>query len=123
MASSNNTLAVGEQKFSRFYLRELLNSGGMSEIWLAVDGRNKPFALRVLKRELRFNFTARRRFLRGCEILSKLTESDHVVGYVEHGRAEGTCYLVMDYVEAENLKELYGRQDPLLTENVAQILD
>jgi serine/threonine-protein kinase len=28
----------------------------------------------------------------------------------------------MDYVEAENLKELYGRQDPLLTENVAQIL-
>jgi serine/threonine-protein kinase len=122
MANSNNTLAVGEQKFSRFYLRELLNSGGMSEIWLAVDGRNKPFALRVLKRDLRFNFTARRRFLRGCEILSKLTESEHIVGYVEHGRAEGTCYLVMDYVEAENLKELYGRQDPLLTENVAQIL-
>jgi len=122
MAYSINTSVTGEAKFGRFYLRELLNSGGMSEIWLVVDGRNRPFALRKLKRELRFNFTARRRFMRGCEVLSKLTESEHIVGYVEHGRAEGTCYLVMDYVEAENLKELYGRQDPLLTEHVAQIL-
>jgi eukaryotic-like serine/threonine-protein kinase len=31
-------------------------------------------------------------------------------------------YLVMDYVEAANLKELYVRHDPLLLENVAQIL-
>lgn len=117
-----NTIVTGEQKFGQYYLRELLNSGGMSEIWLVADGRNRPYALRKLKSELRFNFTARRRFMRGCEILSKLTASEHVVGYVDHGKAEGTCYLVMDYVEAENLKELYARQDPLLSENAAQIL-
>jgi len=120
-ASTTNEL-TGQEKFGRFYLRERLNSGGMSDIWLVADGRGKPFALRKLKHELRFNFTARRRFMRGCEILSQLTESDYIVGYVEHGKAEGTCYLLMDYVEAENLKELYARQDPLLTENVAQIL-
>jgi serine/threonine-protein kinase len=114
--------APGQTKFGRFHLRELLNQGGMSEIWLVGDERGKPYALRRLKRELRFNFTARRRFMRGCEILSHLTESDHIVGYVEHGKAEGTCYLLMDYVEAENLKELYARQDSVLTENVAQIL-
>src|ERR1017187_935921 len=28
----------------------------------------------------------------------------------------------MDYVEASNLKELFARHDPVLTENVAQIL-
>ena len=117
-----NQDGTGQQQFGRFYLREMLNSGGMSEIWLVTDGRNKPFALRMLKRELRFNFTARRRFMKGCEILAKLADSEHIVGYVEHGRAEGTCFLLMDYVEAENLKELYARQDPLLTENVAQIL-
>ena len=122
MAKILNTDAPQPEKFGRFYLRELLNRGGMSEIWLASDSRNKPYALRLLKRDLRFNFFARRRFLRGCEILSKLTESDYIVGYVEHGKAEGTCYLAMDYVEAENLKELYARQDPLLAENVAQIL-
>ena len=118
----NPDIGAAQQQFGRFYLRELLNSGGMSEIWLASDGHSRPFALRLLKRELRFNFTARRRFQRGCEILSKLTESEHIVGYVEHGKAEGTCYLLMDYVEAENLKILHARQDPLLAENVAQIL-
>jgi eukaryotic-like serine/threonine-protein kinase len=111
-----------QEKFGRFYLRELLNSGGMSEIWLASDKNNRPCALRKLKKELRFNFSARRRFLWGCEVLSKLTESDYIVGYVEHGKAEGTCYLVMDYVEAENLKILHARQDEVLTENLAQIL-
>ena len=113
---------VGQEQFGRFYLQELLNSGGMAEIWLVTDGRGKPYALRKLKKELRFNFTERRRFVRGCEVLSQMNESDHIVGYVEHGKINGTLYMVMDYVEAANLKELYARQDPVLTENVAQIL-
>jgi serine/threonine-protein kinase len=41
---------------------------------------------------------------------------------VEHGKIKGQLYLLMEYVEAENLKELYGRHDPVLLENVAQIL-
>jgi len=94
----------------------------MAEIWVATDGRGKPYALRKLKKELRFNLLARRRFLRGCEVLSKINESDYIVGYVEHGRQNGTLYLLMDYVEATNLKELFARHDPVLTENVAQIL-
>jgi len=114
--------SVQPERFGRFYLQELLNSGGMADIWFVMDGNNKPFALRKLKREFRFNFTARRNFVRGCEILSKLNESDFIVGYVEHGKIEGLHYMLMDYVEAANLKELYARQDPILTENVAQIL-
>jgi len=111
-----------QARIGRFYLQELLNSGGMAEIWLATDSRSKAYALRMLKSRYRFNLLARRRFLRGCNILSKMNESEYVVGYVEHGRANGTLYMVMDYVEAANLKELFARQDPLLTENVAQIL-
>ncbi len=119
MASSLPAGEVGSsEKFGRFYLRELISSGGMADIWLVSDGRGKSYALRRLKRELRFNFTARRRFSRGNKILASLTESDHIVGYVEHG----SDYLLMDYLEAENLKELFARHDPVLTENVAQIL-
>ena len=105
------------EKFGRFYLRELLNSGGMADIWLVSDERRKNYALRRLKMELRFSFTARRRFARGNKILEQLAGSDHIVGYVEHG----SDYLLMDYVEAENLKLLLARHDPVLTENVAQI--
>jgi len=125
MASSlQNTTEAGvvQEQFGRFYTQELLNSGGMAEIWLVTDSRGKAYALRKLKSGLRFNLLARRRFLRGCEVLSKINESDYVVGYVEHGRQNGTLYLVMDYVEASNLKELFAQHDPVLTENVAQIL-
>jgi serine/threonine-protein kinase len=117
--------AVGakqEKVAGKFYLQELINSGGMAEIWLVTDGRGKAYALRKLKRELRFNLLARRRFLRGCEVLSKMNESEFIVGYVEHGKSDGIHYMVMDYVEASNLKELFARHDPVLAENVAQIL-
>ncbi|MGH7951607.1 MAG: serine/threonine protein kinase [Limisphaerales bacterium] len=111
-----------QERFGRFYLQELLNRGGMADIWFVTDGRGKPYALRKLKKELRFNFLARRRFLRGCEVLSKLNDCDFIISYVEHGKADGSLYLLMDYVEASSLKELFARHDPILTENVAQIL-
>ncbi|HVU27417.1 MAG TPA: serine/threonine-protein kinase [Verrucomicrobiae bacterium] len=119
---SEGVAEAGQQQFGRFYLQELLNSGGMADIWFVTDGRGRPYALRKLKGELKYNFLARRRFARGCEVLSQMNQSDFIVGYVEHGKAEGTPYLLMDYVEASNLKELFARQDPVLTENVAQIL-
>lgn len=112
----------GQAKFGRFYLQELLNNGGMADIWLVTDERHKPYALRKLRDNLRFNFLARRRFMHGCRVLSQLNESDFIVGYVEHGKVNGIPYLLMDYVEAENLKQLFARYDPVLVENVAQIL-
>jgi serine/threonine-protein kinase len=108
--------------FGRFYLQEIINSGGMADIWLATDERQKPYALRRMHQRLRFNFLARRRFIRGAEILAKIGDHDRIVGYVEHGKIAGQLYLLMDYVEASNLKELYAQHDPVLLENVAQIL-
>ena len=108
--------------FGRFYLQELINSGGMAYIWLATDERQKPYALRRMHERLRFNLLARRRFVRGAEILSKIGDHDCIIGYVEHGKIKGNLYLLMDYVEASNLKELYSEHDPVLLENVAQIL-
>lgn len=108
--------------FGRFYLQELISSGGMAEIWLATDSGGKAYALRRMHDRLRFNFLARRRFIRGCEILSRLADHEGIIGYVEHGKTNGHLYLLMEYVEGDNLKDLYGRHDPVLLENVAQIL-
>ncbi len=121
-ADKSDAISTGHERFGRYYLQELINSGGMADIWLATDSQGKAFALRRLHPKLRFNFTARRQFVRGCEILSQIHDHEHIIGYVEHGKAGGTLYLLMDYVEAASLKELYARHDPLLLENVAQIL-
>ena len=108
--------------FGRFYLQELINSGGMADIWLATDANGKAFALRRLHQRLKFNLLARRRFARGAEILSRIHDHPGIIGYYEHGRVGGLLYLLMEHVEAYNLKDLYARHDPVLLENVAQIL-
>ena len=108
--------------FGRFYLQELLNSGGMADIWLATDEKNKPYALRRMLESYKWNFFAKRRFIRGCELLATISDHENIISYVEHGKIKGQPYLLMEYVEAENLKDLYNQHDPILTENVAQIL-
>jgi len=49
-------------QFGPYYLQELINSGGMADIWLASDKEQNTFALRRLHDDLRFDFTARKRF-------------------------------------------------------------
>jgi eukaryotic-like serine/threonine-protein kinase len=108
--------------FGRFYLQELINRGGMADIWLATDERHKPYALRRMHERLRWNLLARRRFFQGAEILSRIADHDCIIGYFEHGKISGQLYLLMEYVEASNLKLVHARQDAVLQENVAQIL-
>src|SRR5437870_11447467 len=83
--------------FGRFYLQELINSGGMADIWLATDSKGKAYALRRLHQRLRFNLLARRRFRSGCEILSKINDHGGIIDYVEHGQIGGLLYLLMEY--------------------------
>ncbi len=94
----------------------------MADIWLATDDKAKAYALRVMHEQLRFNLGARRRFLHGCEILSHVSDHEHIIGYFEHGKIEGRLYCLMEYLEAVTLKDLIARQDAVLAENVAQIL-
>jgi len=113
---------VSPGQFGRFMLQERVASGGMADIWLSTDGHNRAHALRVMRSEFSGERAARKRFERGCEILSNVQSHPNVIGYFEHGRIDGHLYCLMEYVEGANLKELYACHDPVLTDNVAQII-
>ena len=120
--ASSSGKATQPGPFGDYYLRELINSGGMADIWLATDKAGQTFALRRLHDDLRNDSTARKRFLTGCEILSKIHNHDCVIGYHGHGKIDGTPYLLMEYVEGANLKLLYANHDPVMVENVGNII-
>jgi serine/threonine protein kinase len=109
-------------RFGRFYLQELINSGGMADIWLATDQQGQVFALRKLRSTGTFDFTTRKRFLRGCDILSRIHNHEYVISYIEHGKIDGTLYLLMEYVEGANLKQLLTRGDEILQQYVGNII-
>ena len=94
----------------------------MADIWLATDGHNRAHALRLMLPEFANDRAARKRFERGCEILASVQSHPSVIGYFEHGKIDGQGYCLMEYVEGANLKQLYAAHDPVMTENVAQII-
>lgn len=109
-------------QFGPFYLFELLNSGGMADVWHVTDQKGQAYALKKMKASLFYNFWARRGFIRGCKILSQIHNHDYVIGYEDHGRIKGSPYLLMEYVENSNLKEVYNRRDPVLQDYLGNIL-
>jgi eukaryotic-like serine/threonine-protein kinase len=109
-------------QFGPFYLFELLNSGGMADVWHATDQKGHAFALKKMHNHLRLNFWAQMGFIRGCKILAHIHNHDYVIGYESHGRIRGIPYLQMEYVENSNLKEVYNRRDPMLQEYAGNIL-
>lgn len=110
------------QTFGPYFLEELINRGGFSEIWLARDAARRSVAIRRLMNDSLFNFTERARFYSGCEVLQKLQGHDLIIGYLEHGKLEGMPFLAMEYVEASNLKLVIARCDELLQDYLGNIL-
>ncbi len=108
--------------FGHYCLQELINSGGAADIWLATNSSGEHFALRHLRASSFFDFTARKRFLRGCEVLSQIHHHEFVISYVEHGKINGAHFLAMEYVEGANLKQLMALGDPVLGEQLGNIL-
>jgi serine/threonine-protein kinase len=110
------------EQFGPYQLHELINTGGMAEIWLASDADKKTVAIRRLISQGMFDFTTKNRFVRGCEVLSQIHHNEWVIGYITHGKIKGSLFLAMEYIEGDNLKLLAAQNDEVLAENIALVL-
>lgn len=114
--------AVENARFSEWRLRELIMRGGIAEIWMATDKAGKAIALRLMNDSVRDSDSAPEMFVNGCKILAKLPPHRNLITYLGHGEWEETPYLLMEYVEGANLKELMLRDDSHLSELLSDIL-
>ncbi|MEI8315657.1 MAG: serine/threonine-protein kinase [Verrucomicrobiota bacterium] len=107
--------------FAGYSVLERLNHGGMSDVYLIADASDRRFVLRVLLPELRFRWTARRRFRWGCSVNQQLSHPN-IVRLCAEGKFRGLWYSVLEYVEGPNLKECIIRADPQLRPNRLKLL-
>jgi eukaryotic-like serine/threonine-protein kinase len=112
----------GPEQFGPYTLHELINTGGMSEIWLATNPENLSVAIRRLHSVSTFDLTTKRRFVHGAKVLAAIHDHEFIVNYIEHGKINGMLFLAMEYIEGSNLKLLSAEGDPVVGENVASIL-
>ncbi len=120
--TADMTQISGARTFGPYQLHELINQGGAAEIWLASDSERRTLAIRRALSTSMLDFTAKKRFVRGCEILRDVSNHELIPDYYDHGKIQGQLFLAMEYIEGDNLKMLSYRGDPLVHELLANIL-
>ena len=103
-------------------LVELVNTGGMADLWLATDAEARSLAVRILLPHLRADGTSRRRFISGGRILEAVQEHPYVVRCHAQGQIRGIPYQSMEYVEGANLKERMADPPEEMSRYVGNIL-
>ena len=103
----------------RYQIQNLLGSGGMGEVYKAVDPTlGRPVALKVLRAELSGDPERMSRFLHEARAASALNHPN-ILTIHEAGDHDGSRFLVSELVEGETLRERITR-GPL---NLREILD
>ena len=99
----------------RFETLELIGEGGMGVVYKVRDpALDKCFAVKILRSHLAKDRQALKRFQREADALIKLNHPGLVAVYEQGVLGDGTPYIVMDFVEGENLADVLranGRMD------------
>jgi eukaryotic-like serine/threonine-protein kinase len=105
---------IGKVLAERYLVEALLGEGGMGSVYRARHVHmQKQVAIKVLHRELTLNDEIRLRFEREA-IASGRIDHPHVTGATDFGKLDdGTCYLVLDFVSGESLKEVLAALERL----------
>jgi serine/threonine protein kinase len=103
---------VGELIVGRYELEELVGSGGMSNVFRAHDRLlERTVALKILHEQYTRDADYVERFRREARAVAQLTHPN-IVTVIDRGEQDGRQFIVFEYVEGQNLKEL-SAQGPL----------
>lgn len=97
---------------NRYELLQLIGQGAMSKVYKSRDGNlGRVVAIKFLREEYGQNQSFVTRFYREARAVASLP-GEHLVSIYDYGHHGATYYIVMEFVDGKNLKELL-RQDGL----------
>jgi len=106
---------------NRYEILEQLGGGGMAIVYKGRDTiLNRLVTIKVLRPEFTSDEDFVKRFRREAQAVASLSHPN-IVSIYDVGRVDAVDYLVMEYVEGDNLKNLIRSHGPLTPVKSAQI--
>lgn len=115
-------IVKGQKVNSRYEVIKTIGEGGMANVYLAKDIiLDRNVAIKVLRGDLATDEKFVRRFQREALSASSLSHPN-IVEIYDVGEDDGDYYIVMEYVEGKNLKQLLKKRGKLTVAEVVDIM-
>jgi len=112
---------VGDVLAGRYELEELVGSGGMSSVYRAHDRvLDRRVALKLLHQRLADDDEYVERFRREARMVAGLLHQN-IVTVIDRGEDDGRPFIVFEFVDGENLKQLVARAGPLPVDRAVEL--
>ena len=109
-------------RFDRYEIGGLLGEGGMGSVWRATHLKlQKPVVIKTLRPEHARSETTRSRFVREGEAAARIRHPN-VVEIFDVAEFEGSPYLVMEFLDGEDLRAFLRRKGALPLEVIADVM-
>ena len=115
------TSQVGDLFDNRYRLGGEIGQGGMAVVYRAQDERlSRPVAIKQMRSQLATDPTFLARFRREAQAVANLSHPNLAAVY-DSGEVGGVPYIVMEYVDGDNLKTRIAAEAPLSTEQAISL--
>ena len=116
-----NQLCHLEGMIPGYYMKEILGAGGLGVVYRAFSEKfAKDVAIKLLNPEYTDNALVLNRFLREIDI-SKRLEHPNIVKGLDSGRVDDLYYLVMEYINGDNLATYVNKYGPMKEAEVLSV--
>ena len=106
------TMEKGALLNDRYVLVKPLGSGGMANVWLGRDELlNRTVAIKILREEYTRKPDFQERFRHEAQAIARLSHPNLVTVY-DFGTHDGCYFMIMEYIEGEDLKSYLRRARP-----------
>ena len=108
---------------NRYRILREVGAGGMAKVYLAEDmNEGQVVAVKILYPHLGEDPSYIQRFSREAKLAGSLNDP-HIVKVLDYGSSRDTHYLVMEYVEGQDLRSVLDKRGPLSWEEALSLID